>query len=155
MSDIDFEWSDGDPEEFARKLAEVEETLMEYLEEAMKTAVLLVESTAKELVPVDSGRLRSSIASEVEKVATNVIKGLVGTNVEYAKYVEFGTSSHMITADSGYLHFTVDGEEVFTKSVNHPGTEAQPFLRPAIETHRDDIIELFEAAVEDAIDEVS
>lgn len=126
MTDVDLEWSEGDPEEFARKLGELEATVLEHLEEAMETAVLLVESTAKELAPVDTGRLRSSIASEVRRVASDTIKGIIGTDVEYAKFQEFGTSK----------------------------MDANPFLRPAIETHRGDIIRLFEEAVEDAIEEV-
>lgn len=152
MTEMDFEWSDGDPEEFARKLAELESVMMDHLEEAMETATLLVESTAKELVPVDSGRLRSSIASEVQQIATNVIQGFVGTDVKYAEAVEFGTSSHTITGDP--LAWKEGGEMHFATSVEHPGTEAQPYLRPAIETHRGDIIRLFEEAIEDAIDEV-
>jgi HK97 gp10 family phage protein len=127
MSDVAFEWSDGDPEEFARNLAELEAVVLERLEEAMETAVLIVESTAKKLAPVDTGRLRSSIATEVRRIASDVVEGLVGTNVEYSKYQEYGTSK----------------------------MDANPFLRPAIETHRGDIIQLFEEAVEDAIEEVS
>lgn len=40
---------------------------------------------------VDTGRLRSSITHRVEASGPSVI-GLVGTNVEYASYLEFGTS---------------------------------------------------------------
>lgn len=47
---------------------------------------LLVEGKAKELCPVDTGLLRSSISSKV--VGTDII---VGTNVPYAPHVEFGT----------------------------------------------------------------
>jgi len=40
---------------------------------------------------VDTGRLRASITHRVEKT-TGEIAGYVGTNVEYAAAVEFGTS---------------------------------------------------------------
>lgn len=153
MTEVDFNWSDGDPEAFARKLAELESVLMDHLAEAMETATLLIESTAKELVPVDTGRLRSSIASEVQQIATNVIQGFVGSNVEYAAAVEFGTSSHTITGNP--LAWDEGGETHFATSVDHPGTEAQPYLRPAIETHRGDVVDLLKQAVEDAIDEVA
>ena len=53
---------------------------------ALLKACIMVEGDAKILVPVDTGRLRSSITHEVEKTV-----GRVGTNVEYAKHVEFGT----------------------------------------------------------------
>lgn len=45
---------------------------------------LLIETTAKELAPVDTGRLRASI--HYDKAS-----GTVGTNVTYAPYIELGT----------------------------------------------------------------
>lgn len=62
--------------------------------------VLRVEGVAKRICPVDTGRLRASISSRVEPGPV----GVVGTNVEYAPYVELGT-----------VH-----------------TPAQPFLTPAL-----------------------
>ena len=44
---------------------------------------------AKELTPVDTGRLRNSITYDVK---TDEKAVYVGTNVEYAEYVELGTS---------------------------------------------------------------
>lgn len=40
---------------------------------------------------VDTGRLRSSITHEVEETLFGII-GRVGTNVEYGRYLELGTS---------------------------------------------------------------
>jgi phage gpG-like protein len=45
-----------------------------------------VEGKAKELCPVDTGRLRASIQHKNIPLELSVI---IGTNVEYAKYVEF------------------------------------------------------------------
>lgn len=45
-------------------------------------------SKAKRKCPVDTGRLRSSLTFDVDKSSDILI---VGTNVEYSKYVEFGT----------------------------------------------------------------
>lgn len=50
--------------------------------------VLLIETDAKLLAPVDTGRLRSSIHSEI---APNRLSGFVATNVSYAPFIEFGT----------------------------------------------------------------
>lgn len=49
---------------------------------------LLVGSTAKELAPVDTGRLRASIN---EVFSRNGLSGKVETNVKYAQAQEFGT----------------------------------------------------------------
>lgn len=64
------------------------------------------ESYAKQLCPVDTGRLRNSITHQAENENTEVI----GTNVEYAPYVELGTYRQA----------------------------AKPFLRPAAEGHGDE-----------------
>lgn len=54
--------------------------------------------------------------------------------VEYAAYVEFSTSRHDITPNTaGALHFWVDGVEVVTQYVDHPGTDPQPFMQPGAE----------------------
>ena len=52
--------------------------------------VIRIEGVAKSLCPVDTGRLRSSIQHQIALDAGE-ITGRVGTNVEYAPYVEFGT----------------------------------------------------------------
>jgi HK97 gp10 family phage protein len=65
-----------------------------------------VERGAKRYCPVDTGRLRSSITSVVGEVdgETSVV---VGTNVEYAPHIEFGTSRQ--TAQS-FLRRALDDE---------------------------------------------
>lgn len=49
-----------------------------------------IEARAKQLCPVDTGRLRSSITSGLLD-GEDTITGVVGTDVEYAPYVELGT----------------------------------------------------------------
>ena len=62
---------------------------------------LVAEGYAKRLCPVDTGRLRNSITYEVSDAESTMY---LGTNVEYAPYVEMGTSR----------------------------TRAQPFIKPAL-----------------------
>jgi len=54
---------------------------------AVVRIVLIIEREAKKRCPVDTGLLRSSITPVVESWAS----GYVGTNTEYAPYVEYGT----------------------------------------------------------------
>ena len=49
-----------------------------------------VERKAKRFAPVDTGRLQSSITSAMGQ--DEELAGIVGSNVEYAVHVEFGTS---------------------------------------------------------------
>jgi len=97
---------------------------------ALKESAILVEGKAKEKVHVgkkNGGTLRQSI--------TRLVKGItayVGTPLEYAPHEEFGTRPHVILPkNKKYLSFMIGGKRIFTKKVNHPGTPAHPFLRPA------------------------
>jgi HK97 gp10 family phage protein len=81
------------------------------LDRFLPKAGQLVEGEAKLRTPVDTGRLRGSIASKVDGD-----KAIVGTNVEYAPYVEYGTGK----------------------------MRAQPYLRPSIDYNRSNLRRLFE-----------
>ena len=66
---------------------EVIQQLEQRLEQKMKEACVLVQDSAKQRCPVDTGRLQGSLTYQVQKDG-NEVEGLVGTNVEYAPYVE-------------------------------------------------------------------
>ena len=74
--------------------------------QALEEMGLVAERYAAEKCPVDTGRLRASISHQVQDEDSVVI----GSNVEYAPYVELGTSR----------------------------TKAQPYLRPAVSQHADE-----------------
>lgn len=57
------------------------------ISKALTASALVVEGTAKNLAPVDTGNLRNSITHEVEGPEARV-----GTNISYAIYQELGTS---------------------------------------------------------------
>lgn len=69
----------------------------------LKRRGLRVQATAKRLCPVDTGRLRASITESLQRDAAGLVE-VIGTDVDYAPYVELGTSR----------------------------APAQPFLRPAL-----------------------
>lgn len=82
------------------------------LEEARRAVAIVaynVEADAKRLCPVDTGRLRASIQTAL---AHTYAGAEVGTNVEYAPFVEFGTYRQ----------------------------RAQPYLTPAAEQNRNDLV---------------
>lgn len=65
---------------------------------------------------------------------------VVGPSAEYAIFVEFGTDPHLITPDDAealkfegkILPGVPETETIFATRVLHPGTDAQPFMRPAL-----------------------
>lgn len=75
---------------------------------AMKQQVLLglemmgqeAEGYAKDDCPVDTGRLRNSIAHAVDG-GENIV--YIGTNVEYAPYVEYGEHAYHKTGGAHFL----------------------------------------------------
>lgn len=84
---MSFKWS-GDLFENLKKL---EEKSNQAIVMSMKKATVKAVSEAKKLCPVKTGRLRSSITGETRQ-EKNEVFGIVGTNVEYAPPVEYGTS---------------------------------------------------------------
>ena len=74
---------------------------------------------------VITGLLRSSITTKHE-----YLRKEIGTNVEYAPHVEYGTAPHMI--NSSVLIKTPDdakGKWVYIKE--HKGSRPYPYMRPA------------------------
>lgn len=65
------------------------DALPEQIEQALIAIGLTAESYAKADCPVDTGRLRNSITNAVR---TDEKAVYIGTNVEYAAFVELGTS---------------------------------------------------------------
>lgn len=78
---------------------------------------------AKLLCPVDTGALRNSINTAIRAKAEEV-EGEVGTNLEYAVYVEFGTGrrgEETNTNTETDVHYKADWK----------GQKAQPYMYPA------------------------
>jgi HK97 gp10 family phage protein len=101
------------------------------LAHAMTRIVQSIAADAQSLVPVNTGRLKSSIQWEIDGTI-----GRVSTDVPYWRYVEYGTAPHVITpVNKRALHW--EGADHPVARVNHPGTPAKPFLRPALLTRRE------------------
>lgn len=95
--------------EIANKLKTLEEKSKGLLKDVVTKAVIYVEGVAKDKAPIKSGRLRASISfavtgsspkaiefkgesiSGVQPPDTTNFEGRVGSTVEYAPAVEFGT----------------------------------------------------------------
>lgn len=80
-----------DAEGFMRDLQAHLSTMIVDTEEDLVKVGLRVQSVARSLCPVDTGRLRSSIVMRKGRDGMGFYVE-VGTNVSYAAFVEFGTS---------------------------------------------------------------
>ena len=97
-------------EDNAQRIAEA---IDQALAKALEEVGLVAEGYAKKACPVDTERLRNSITHQVRPSEKSVY---IGTNVEYAPYVELSTSR----------------------------TKGQPFLRPAANDHENTYRKIFE-----------
>lgn len=77
------------------KLNQLSKSFQTVIKISVTAAALLVHGDATRLAPVDTGRLRSSLTYITEDNAA-----IVGTDVEYAKKMEYGGSRQ---APNGYL----------------------------------------------------
>lgn len=106
----------------------------------------LVERTAKEKAPKDTGALRRSITSNVKEEADYIV-GTIYTPLEYAPYVEYGTG---LFAENGNGRKDVpwsykdDEGNWHTTSGQHP----HPYMRPALTDNKEKILQIFEEAFE-------
>lgn len=114
----------------------------------MEAAGAVVASEARERCPIDTGRLRRSIQpGRPEKLGPDSWRVEVGTNVEYAPYVEFGTKAHVITPKRKKALYW-KGAEHPVKVVQHPGTQPRPYLFPALEAKKDEVVRVLRRAFE-------
>lgn len=108
-----------------------------------------VQGSAKLLCPVDSGRLRDSI--EIEDVSQDTVA--VGTNVEYAVYVEYGTGQ---LGDPTVPHTTKEYWRYQDEDGNWHTTHGQPprpYLTPALSMSQTDVKRKVIAQLQKAIKE--
>lgn len=97
--------------------------ILKATDEAIYNALYIIGAKAADyaagLAPVDTGRLKNSLTHEVAMDEKAVY---VGTNVEYAPFVEYG-------------HRTRSGKTV----------EGKPFLKPAITRHMEEYKHILES----------
>ena len=91
---------------------QVQEAVQQATERALEICGGKAETYAKRLCPVDTGNLRNSITHQQYDDHTEII----GTNVEYAPFVELGTVK----------------------------MGARPYLRPAAENHAEEYKQVFQ-----------
>jgi HK97 gp10 family phage protein len=98
--------------------AKADKLIMDALERGIKTACIVVQADAVDLVPVDTGLLKNSIHNDTERKQSEVI-GYVGTNTEYAPFQEYGTVK----------------------------MDAQPYLKPALNMNQENIKQIIAKSI--------
>ena len=136
MIKLNFELENADSLELLDEVA---------LRNALGRALGVVERSAKQKAPKDTGELRRSITSEITKEG-NELAGYVFTPLEYAPYVEYGTGKF---AEGGKgrkdvpWHYKDDKGEWHTTS----GQKPQPFMGPALRENREEVLRIIKEAL--------
>ena len=115
--------------------------LKEVAKKAITLACTKVKSDAQLLSPVDMGDLKRSIDYEV-KQNNKETNGQIGSNKDYAIFVEFGTGEFAENGNGrkgGWRYQDNKGDWHYTK-----GQKPQPFLRPAYKQNKKNIKKIIE-----------
>ena len=118
--------------------------LPEQIAQALEAIGLTAERHAKEIITevkaVDTGRLRTSISHARDDNAA-----YIGTNVEYAAYVELGTG---IYAEEGGRKIPWSYKDEKDKWHTTSGMKPRPYLRPAVLNYVDEYKEIVKTALQ-------
>lgn len=133
---------------------------------ALDRSAKKIEALAVKKAPVNKGsgggNLRQSIKSSKIGPAAHAVEA----GASYAGYVNFGTKPHIIRArgkvlatsarnSPGWPNVSKKGYAIFGKTVNHPGTKAQPFFTDAIKEGEPFMNNEFEQAMKNVISKVT
>ncbi len=122
---------------------------------AINKSLVVMQGTAKQRAPWDTGHLAGSIHISVAKRVGNVLQGSVYTNTKYAGWQEAGTGIYgpekrpITPKTKPNLRFKVNGRWVTTKSVR--GVKPRWYFRSAIVENRDRVEGFFEEATEEIV----
>ena len=116
--------------------AEVERAAQQGATEAVAAAAEVARTTTA--FKDGSGDLRRSISGKVEgKFLDDTMELVVKADADNAEFVNNGTRPHTIRPRRGKaLQLRSLGDDVFSKKVNHPGTEATHFLENSLDVPR-------------------
>ena len=120
---------------------------------ALEKMGLLAEAYAKlnlERDPrrIDTGRLRNSI-THTHGYENDELREYIGTAVEYAVYVEYGTGKYVegqMGRQTPWVYMDEEGKFHYTE-----GMKPSHFLRNAARNHDDEYVEILRKEVEDAL----
>lgn len=109
--------------------AQVLAELQKRIDVALEKCGLLAEGYAQLKCPADTGNLRNSITHKTSKDEM-----VVGTNVEYAAYVEYGTGKYSEKGgrQTPWVYKDSEGNWHYTE-----GMKPRPYIKPSIADHLD------------------
>jgi len=128
---------------FESHLGEVLDATQEQIARAAEIIGGMAESYAKKNITqqgaVDTGNLRNSITHTIEDNGKTVV---IGSAVTYAPYIELGTGKYAEGGGGRQTPWRYQDSKGNWHTTS--GMPARPYLRPAIEEHKQDYREVLE-----------
>ena len=128
--------------EVQRDIGRIQDKVMEAAEGGLRSGARIIVNSAKDLAPYFTGTLKRNIHDEVILRTESKILIQIGTNLDYALAIEYGTAPHMPNIDALSAWANRHGLPVWAvaMTIKEKGTKAQPFLRPALYQNEDAFI---------------
>ena len=114
------------------------------LKSALGKACAVVERSAKQKAPKDTGELRRSITSKVEKEGNGAV-GIVFTPLEYSAYIEFGTG--LFAENGGRKDVPWNYQDDKGEWHSTSGMKPHAYVRPALNENREQIKRILKEAI--------
>lgn len=93
-------------------------------DKALQRTIIEAEGICQKEAPIKFGGLRKSIGTMHPGICNVSLKA----GVKYWRHVQYGTAAHKITGNPLLAWTDESGEKHVARQVNHPGTEANPFV---------------------------
>lgn len=143
-------------DETIEALGRIPPALLISLEHELHRGANMIARTAKALCPVGKreftyggigGIKETSLGNSIEVVkGEEELEYYIGTDHPAAEYMEYGTRKHDIPLNrqlkwgkKALRFINREGNIQFAKYVQHPGTQPQPFLEPALFENQEEI----------------
>lgn len=91
---------------------------------ALQRTIIEAEGICQQEAPIKFGGLRRGIGTMHPSICNVSLKA----GVKYWRHVQYGTAAHKITGNPLLAWTDESGEKHVARQVNHPGTEANPFV---------------------------
>lgn len=145
-------------EAFAAKSAGAASLLGRKFERAGRQSGFAVMGRAQQLAPVDTGNMKNQIGPpEVSRIGASGVQVRVAASAQsedgypYPYVIEHGRGP-IEAAPGKFLRFEIGGEVIFAKRVGPAA--AQPFMAPALQQMRPNIVRFFQTAMSEAVAEM-
>ena len=152
-------WETKTPDEVADALTELAQVVPRKLEGAAKDIGVRIRRDAQAGAPVDETRLRDSIEEVVSRAGETMIRIVIGTNVEYGEYHEFGTDPFFPPPSElrdWARRRLGDADAAFpvARSISETGISEKRFLRDALQENLEWALDRIVQAIQSAYSEV-